>query len=56
MKQPQDFISVEEFRNLLEGQIHPVILSNENKDEYISHHGVGTAFLFSWDAVCRTHT
>lgn len=45
MQQPQDFISLEEFRDLLEGQIHPVILSNENKDKYISHHGVGTAFV-----------
>ncbi|ERK98167.1 hypothetical protein O999_03005 [Pseudomonas putida LF54] len=45
MQQPQDFISLAEFCDLLEGQIHPVILSNENKDEYISHHGVGTAFV-----------
>lgn len=45
MQQPQDFISLSEFRDLLEGQIHPVILSNEHKDKYISHHGVGTAFV-----------
>lgn len=45
MQQPQDFISPAEIRDLLLGQVHPVILSNEHEDEYISHHGVGTAFV-----------
>jgi len=45
MQNPRDFISLEEFGDLLEGQIHPVILSYEQQDEYISHHGVGTAFV-----------
>lgn len=29
----------------MEGQVHPVILSNESQDEHYSHHGVGTAFV-----------
>lgn len=44
MVQPLEFITLQELGALIEGQVHPVILSYE--DEYITtHHGVGTAFV-----------
>lgn len=44
MAQPPEFITLQELGDLIEGQVHPVILSYE--DDYITtHHGVGTAFV-----------
>ena len=43
MEQPPELITIEELGDLIEGQVHPVILSYG--DDYISHHGVGTAFV-----------
>lgn len=43
MDETHEFITLEELGDMIEGQVHPVILSHD--DEYISHHGVGTAFI-----------
>ncbi len=43
MSKPPEFIALQQLGDHLEGQVHPVILSYE--DEYITHHGVGTAFI-----------
>lgn len=47
MQQLKDFMTVAEFADMLEGQVHPVILSRESQDEHYSHFGVGTAFVLA---------
>lgn len=44
MAQLPDFITLDELGDLIEGQVHPVILSYEN-EHTATHHGVGTAFV-----------
>ncbi|WP_210712450.1 trypsin-like peptidase domain-containing protein [Pseudomonas sp. MWU349] len=47
MQQLKDFVNTKEFADMLEGLVHPVILSRESQDEYYSHFGVGTAFVLA---------
>ncbi|WP_454869703.1 hypothetical protein [Pseudomonas putida] len=46
----KDFISHEKFTDLMEGQVYPVILSNNSGDEHYTHFGVGTAFVLEHES------
>lgn len=41
-------MSSAEFVDMMQGHVHPVILSSEHNDEHYSHHGVGTAFVLEY--------
>jgi hypothetical protein len=45
MQKSEEFMSVAEVVDMLQGHVHPVILSSEHFDEHYSHHGVGTALV-----------
>lgn len=48
MLESEEIMSSAEFVDMMLGQVHPVILSNEHHDEQFSHHGVGTAFVLEY--------
>lgn len=48
MQESEQFMSSTEFVDMMQGQVHPVILSNEHYSEKYSHHGVGTAFVLEY--------
>ncbi|WP_262384144.1 serine protease [Pseudomonas fragi] len=48
MQESEEFMSSAEFVDMMLGQVHPVILSNEQHSEHFSHHGVGTAFVLEY--------
>jgi hypothetical protein len=48
IQESEKFISLAEFVDMMQGHIHPVILSSGHYDEHYSHHGVGTAFVLEY--------
>lgn len=50
MRHYKDFIILEEFTDLMEGQVYPVILSNNSGDEHYTHFGAGTAFVLEHES------
>lgn len=45
MQHYEDYITLEEFTDVMEGQVHPIILKNNSGDEYYTYGGQGTAFV-----------
>nr|WP_314579152.1 hypothetical protein [uncultured Pseudomonas sp.] len=48
MQDSEEFMSAQEFADMMRGHVHPVILSSEHIDDYYSHGGVGTAFVLEY--------
>ncbi|HEX4547991.1 hypothetical protein [Pseudomonas sp.] len=48
MQESEEFMSVAELADMMQGHVHPVILSSEHYDKHYSHHGVGTAFVLEY--------
>ncbi|WP_245586779.1 hypothetical protein [Pseudomonas cremoricolorata] len=48
MTDSDQYMSENEFRDMMLGQVHPVILSSEHLDEHYSHGGIGTAFVLEY--------
>lgn len=49
MHDSEEFMSAQQFTDLMRGHVHPVILSSEHLDDYYTHGGVGTAFVLEYE-------